>query len=158
MDLEYARGMARRLLARHGLDGWGVTFTWRGLRLAECDEAGLVIVLSRPYVRAAQAPSVEDSVLHEIAHALVGCRHGHDELWREKCREIGARPDAEASFVEHLPFTSRCECGHVYGWETRPARGFNYFCAGCDAPLRVVHRVPSGDFGLAMLGTGFTAS
>jgi len=33
---------------------------------------------------------VRDTLLHEIAHALVGTAHGHDEVWKAKCLEIGA--------------------------------------------------------------------
>jgi predicted SprT family Zn-dependent metalloprotease len=30
--------------------------------------------------------------MHEIAHALVGPKHGHDDIWKTVCRRIGARP------------------------------------------------------------------
>ena len=36
---------------------------------------------------------VRDTILHEIAHALVGPGHGHDAVWKRKCREVGARPE-----------------------------------------------------------------
>ena len=35
---------------------------------------------------------VRDTILHEIAHALVGPGHGHDAVWKRQCIEIGARP------------------------------------------------------------------
>ena len=35
----------------------------------------------------------QDVILHEIAHALVGRGHGHNEEWRNKCIEIGAKPE-----------------------------------------------------------------
>ncbi len=32
---------------------------------------------------------VKDTILHEIAHALVGKAHHHDDVWRAKALEIG---------------------------------------------------------------------
>jgi hypothetical protein len=39
------------------------------------------------------AEEIVDTILHEIAHALVGPRHGHDTVWKAKCTDIGARPE-----------------------------------------------------------------
>jgi predicted SprT family Zn-dependent metalloprotease len=36
---------------------------------------------------------VKDTILHEIAHALVGAGHGHNHVWKRKCIEIGAKPE-----------------------------------------------------------------
>ena len=40
---------------------------------------------------------VRDTILHEIAHALVGPGHGHDAVWKAKCVEVGAKPEAAAA-------------------------------------------------------------
>ena len=36
---------------------------------------------------------IKNTILHEIAHALVGPKHGHNEIWKQKALEIGC--DAE---------------------------------------------------------------
>ena len=51
------------------------------------------ILLSRLYVRAASAAELDDTILHEIAHALVGPHHHHDAVWRAKARAIGCSGD-----------------------------------------------------------------
>lgn len=32
---------------------------------------------------------IEDTVLHEIAHAIVGNKHHHDKVWRDCAQRIG---------------------------------------------------------------------
>jgi len=36
---------------------------------------------------------VLDTILHEIAHALLGTGHGHDAIWKAKCLEVDANPE-----------------------------------------------------------------
>ena len=35
---------------------------------------------------------VRDTILHEVAHALVGPGHGHDTVWKATAAQVGARP------------------------------------------------------------------
>lgn len=84
-----ALDMAYELMAVHGLVGWRVKLDHARRRAGQCDYGAKVISLSRHYVRYAETDHIRDTILHEIAHALVGPRHGHDAVWRQKAREIG---------------------------------------------------------------------
>jgi ribulose-5-phosphate 4-epimerase/fuculose-1-phosphate aldolase len=81
--------LATALMAEHGLCGWRIKLDHARRRAGLCDFSAKVISLSRHYVRHAEPDHIRDTILHEIAHALVGPRHGHDAVWRRKAREIG---------------------------------------------------------------------
>jgi len=104
MNLKQAAQLARQLMNDHGVtkDGW--IFKWgNGKRqLGSCQVKRnrtsrqievKFIKLSRHLVRLNDDEEVRDTILHEIAHALVGIEHGHDAVWQAKCREIGAKPE-----------------------------------------------------------------
>lgn len=62
---------------------------------------------------------IEDTIRHEIAHALVGPGHGHDGFWKRMAENCGATPEACASIDEdHLPeplWRGTCQrCGYVF--------------------------------------------
>ena len=80
---------ATELMRQHGLIGWRIKLDHARRRAGQCDYNTKVISLSRLYVRAADKDHIRDTILHEIAHALVGPSHGHDAVWRKKAREIG---------------------------------------------------------------------
>ena len=44
---------------------------------------------------------VKNTLLHEIAHALVGPGHRHNRVWRQKAREIGC----DAKVTHNLNFS-----------------------------------------------------
>ena len=80
--------LATELMDAHGWWGGGSNLTMRGGGLAN------VTIQIKPfhyrhYVRHADIDHIRDTILHEIAHALVGPCHGHDAVWRQKAREIG---------------------------------------------------------------------
>ena len=89
MDLRAALVLARALAAEHGLHDWSVTLDRAKARAGACRFAHRQISLSAPLTRLHTDAEVRDTILHEIAHALVGPRHGHDEVWRATAVRIG---------------------------------------------------------------------
>ena len=87
--LGMAIDLATKLMDAHGLEGWRLKLDHARRRAGQCDYTNKTISLSRLYVRHADIDHIRDTILHEIAHALVGPRHGHDAVWRQKAREIG---------------------------------------------------------------------
>ena len=81
--------LATKLMNAHGLVGWRLKLDHARRRAGQCDHTNKTISLSRLYVRHADIDHIRDTILHEIAHALVGPSHGHDSVWRQKAREIG---------------------------------------------------------------------
>lgn len=68
-------------------------------RLAACDETSRTIFLAHELVTELSvvtgitAEAVRQLALHEIAHALVGGAHGHDEVWQGCARAVGCWPE-----------------------------------------------------------------
>jgi predicted SprT family Zn-dependent metalloprotease len=87
--LGMASDLATKLMNTHGLVGWRIKLDHARRRAGQCDFTNKTISLSRLYVRQADMQHIRDTILHEIAHALVGPGHGHNAVWRQKAREIG---------------------------------------------------------------------
>lgn len=96
MELREAKALALELMQRHQLleAGWRVEWSKRMTRgFGHCFQQLKLIKLSIPLTEINSVEHVRDTILHEIAHALVGAGHGHDWLWKAKCRQIGAKPE-----------------------------------------------------------------
>ncbi len=87
--LREVAALARTLLARHRLPGWSFRFDHAKRRGAACHPGRRTISMAVGYAGMASQEEILDGLLHEIAHALVGCHHQHDAVWRAKAREIG---------------------------------------------------------------------
>ena len=87
--LHYVLELAHNLLVEHGLQNWRFSYDNARRRAGLCNFSAKTISLSRHYAREATIEHITDTILHEIAHALVGPRHGHDAVWRRKARDIG---------------------------------------------------------------------
>ena len=128
-----ARVLALDLMARHGLRGWHFAFNRRKRCMGLCRYEKCAIELSEYLVERNSAEEVRDTILHEIAHALVGLGHGHDAVWRRKCLEIGARPErcGQADMPEGR-WQARCgACGQEFRRHRRPKRVTGWFCRPC---------------------------
>ncbi len=98
------RELALGLMRQHGLGSWEFAFDARKRRCGACYHAILCpvskritrkgrITLSLYFVELNPLDVVRKTLLHEIAHALVGPGRGHGATWRAKCVEIGGAPD-----------------------------------------------------------------
>jgi len=147
MDLQDARRLATALMAEHSLTGWRLVFDSAKTRAGVCRPQRKELGLSRHLTALHSEAEVRDTVLHEIAHALVGPWHGHDEVWRAVALRIGCTgrrcvsPDAPT--VEG-DWVGECPAGHRRTAHRRPVRVRS--CARCspgfdpDAVFEWTHR------------------
>ena len=115
--LAEVEALARRLFARHrarsglGAD-WTFGFDLSTTRGGVCRHPERRIELSVSFCQRATRAEIEDTLLHEIAHAIVGWEHRHDEVWKAKAREIGCTAE-RCHRVAHTVarWVGECGCG-----------------------------------------------
>ena len=102
MDVEVAEKLARARMEEWGLvdAGWKFGWGWGMNLFGKVMYMSKTLELSRYLVPLNAEEDVEQITLHEIAHALVGPGHGHDEVWKRQCRIVGCK-------------WPRCYPGHV---------------------------------------------
>jgi len=94
MKIESAVKLANKLMDKHGLSksGWSLNLDNAKKRFGQCRYRIKQISLSKPLILVNDKDRVKDTILHEIAHALVGSSHGHNSIWKAKCIEVGCAP------------------------------------------------------------------
>ncbi|HEY7425103.1 MAG TPA: SprT-like domain-containing protein [Gemmataceae bacterium] len=127
------RKLALELMTRHGLHDWNFGFNRRKRAMGLCRYAARTIELSIYLVDRNGAEEVRDTILHEIAHALVGSEHGHDAVWKRKCLEIGAKPErcGQADMPSGRWQACCGSCGRIFARHRRPKRLQGWFCRMC---------------------------
>jgi predicted SprT family Zn-dependent metalloprotease len=140
MEMGEAHRMGTELMARHGLVGWRLVFDGAKRRAGVCRYAARTIGLSAPLTRLHDPAEVRETLLHEIAHALVGPEHGHDSVWSARARAIGSR--AERCVPVDAPTVTAawlgvCPSGHTAERHRRPERVQS--CARCSPTFSVEH-------------------
>lgn len=140
MNLYAARDLAVSLLRQHGLHEWTFRFDHARRRFGACRYAQKAITLSRHLTFLNGDEQVRDTILHEIAHALAGPRHGHDAVWRATARRIGCSgqrcSSADAPRVEG-DWVGTCAAGHRITRHRRPERPGS--CRTCSPTFSAEH-------------------
>lgn len=83
---------ARSSLTQFGLDNWKLRISAQlggGKFLSLCSHKDSTIYINANAIDIHPKNEIVNTVLHEIAHAIVGPNHGHDDIWKAKAREIG---------------------------------------------------------------------
>jgi len=93
MNITEAHSLAINLMKQHGLTDWKFKFDRAYVRFGSCSSYLKKITLSKPLTELNDESKVKETILHEIAHALVGSRHQHNHIWRNKAAQIGAKPE-----------------------------------------------------------------
>lgn len=133
MDLKICEEKTKELMNTY-IPEWTFRFDNAVRRFGCCRHGKKVISLSRTLSEINDWETVKLTVLHEIAHALVGVGHGHDWVWQKKCIEIGGDGkrcyDSAKVNTPTLAYTATCpNCGEVHQKARKPKR--RLACAVC---------------------------
>jgi hypothetical protein len=114
MNLRKAEFIATELMRQHGLWDlrWSFKFDRSLTRLGLCSHRLKVISLGRHATLVNSEEQVQLTILHEIAHALVGGQHGHDEVWRAKAIELGHSGERCGNITVKAPGKASILCKH----------------------------------------------
>jgi len=137
MDANKAKKIALELMKKHGLITeffpWRFEFDNAKRRFGSCDETRKKITLSLTLTELNKEEEVVDTILHEIAHALVGNRHGHNWIWKQKALEIGCDGKRCYSTAEVVipkgNYVAICKNGHSRSKMRMPKRQLS--CGKC---------------------------
>lgn len=134
-DLDEVRSMAECLLDDHGLDEWTFDFDNAKRRFGQCDYNTSTITLSASIVSLNSMDDCVETILHEIAHALVGPWCGHGPKWIAQAFAIGCNGqrcyDHEVIETVQGQWVGTCPlCGHQVHRHRKP-KNTHTACSGC---------------------------
>ena len=104
-----AMKFAEDKLAEHGLSDWKLVLTRKKRVAGTCYYKRHIIELSVHRLKFSRK-GFELTVLHEIAHALVSNGHHHDDVWKQKCIDIGGDGNKTCSSFYKREYKYAIQC------------------------------------------------
>ena len=144
MELNVVKILADKLLDEHGLieKGWRFSFDRAKRRAGSCKFSKKEITIAKAYAEQQEVMEIKNTILHEIAHALVGSQHGHSQIWRKKAKEIGC----DASRCHHIVFskpkyvlTCYNRCFEVSRYRVNQSFMQSKICSKCNSNLLLIN-------------------
>ena len=133
--LSETRKLATDMMAEHGLSQWSFQFDDASRRAGYCNYDTRVLSLAREFALVAPSSEVRNTILHEIAHALVGPKHNHDRVWKETARAIGCTGE-RCHTVKFAPPRYIKSCRRCGWYSTGNQMRHNWVCKRCRTPIR----------------------
>ncbi len=121
MELFNAITLGHELMTQHGLieRGWSFKLDNSVRRFGLCSYRRKCISLSKNLIRLNTPERVQNTILHEIAHAIAGSYAGHGPEWKAVCVRIGAKPercynhdDTETPKLRYFAICGNCGFEH----------------------------------------------
>lgn len=141
-DLDDVRRLAQALIDEHLPTGWVFAYDHARRRAGATHFTHRRITLSRHLTARYDDATNHQTLLHEIAHALVGPEVGHGRAWLAAARRLGytggVRHSGEAA-VELARWAGTCPAGHVLHRFRRPTRELS--CGRCSRRFDRAHLV-----------------
>lgn len=139
------QALANRLLNDFGLteQGWRFQFNTNAHRVGVCKHSTKTIEYSKHFLTKTPSGEIEDTLRHEIAHALVGPGYGHGPEWQVMAIKCGAEPTRcttlSKSTKQHNYIIKCSSCGGLLAKRHRVKRHIlnNHYHTSrcCNAPL-----------------------
>ncbi len=129
MELTRVKELANWYLMKYGIasKGWIVIFNNSKRKFGWCSYTTKIISLSKPLCLLNEEKYVKNTILHEIAHALVGPSHSHNQVWKNKSIELGCDG-------------SRCYSENVI----TPKGKYRYICMNCNKIINAYKKFKIG--------------
>jgi predicted SprT family Zn-dependent metalloprotease len=162
MEMTQVLSLARNLMSSHGFGHLDLTLSNTKRALGRCfyrydfaqrKHVAHRIDLSRLWMSKVSEEQVRDTVLHELAHAVVGHEAGHGPVWKAAARRLGANPKRTSDLPEDFILEIKQEisnykavctnekCSNTYFFHrlTRNWKSGAYKCAKCGGSFKVYH-------------------
>ncbi len=137
MSLREVEALGARLIRKHEVEnglkkGWKFGFDLARVRAGVCKYEEKRISLSVTYCLKASKEEIVDTILHEIAHAIAGPTHRHDDTWKTVARRIGCTA-RRCHQVDHAPprWRGHCGCGQEWKRQRLTRRARTGYCPKC---------------------------
>ena len=133
MDTAQAESLARSAMAEHLPTGWRFEWDNAKRRGGSCSYLYRSITLSRALVLMWDEAEVKDTILHEIAHALVGPRvPAHGAEWKRQALALGGSGSrCHSNETAPAPWIGTCPGGHTVKRYRLSKRARQMSCAQC---------------------------
>lgn len=132
--LKTIQNLAVSYLQQHRLKGWQFQFDHATRRAGCCNYRNKRITLALELAANGSMADIRDTILHEIAHALVGRKHSHDAVWKARALEIGCSGERTHTLSFSTPRWS-VTCENRCWTHTAQQRNPKLICRTCGAKL-----------------------
>ena len=123
MELQEIQKLGEKLLIKHNLPNWYFKFDNAKRRYGLCAHSKRTISLSKHLSPLRKKEDIVNTILHEIAHALVGPRNGHNHIWKRKALEIGCDGNRCGNDVRvEGKWVGSCPNGHSFSKHRKPKK------------------------------------
>lgn len=125
---------AKELIAQNGLTKWQFRFDHSTRRAGCCNYRDKTISIAFYLAQTGVHDDIRDTILHEIAHALVGRKHNHDAVWKAKAKEIGCTGERTHK-LQFAPPRWNVTCENRCWHHTAQQRNSKLVCRKCEGKL-----------------------